>query len=210
MYTKSEINKFFTGNEAGEILDGPYTLKNNVYTKDEINNIFNQIEKSIDLNRKLGDEDNVFDKTEEVEKTESLDSIYILEKEPDISIEIDSLPFEPDFAYVANNSLFFGEKENLKPEKVPIRGDVLSFTWSPDRKFIYLALKTELNEITKKEIEKNDYELEAYDLKIYKFDFKKPSKAEYITTLYDRTSEYPEDSYFLTYGDPNFDITCLN
>lgn len=145
---------------------------------------------------------------EEVEKTTFLDSIYITDKEPDISIDMKFLPFDPDFAYVANNSLFFGEKENLKPEKVPVKGEVLSFTWSPDRKFIYFALKTEVNEIAKKEIEKVDFEIEAYDLKIYKFDFEKPSKAEYITTLFDRTSKYPEGSYFLDYGDPDFKITC--
>ena len=145
---------------------------------------------------------------EDVEKTESLDSIYKLEKEPDISIEIKSLPFEPDFAYVANSSLFLGEKENLKPEKIPINGEVLSFTWSPDRKFIYFALKTELNKITKKEIEKRSFELEGYDLKIYKFDLQKPYKAEYITTLFDRTSKYPEGNYFLDYGNPSFEITC--
>lgn len=147
----------------------------------------------------------------EVEKTESLDSIYILEQEPDISIEMKSLPFEPDFAYVANNSLFFGEKENLKPEKVPIKGKVLSFTWSPDGKYIYFALKTQVNEIAKKKIEKLEeqgYTLEAYDLKVYKFDFQKPSKAEYINTLYNRTDEYTEGDYFLDYGNPDFDVTC--
>ncbi len=151
------------------------------------------------------------DDTKEVEKTESLDSIYILEKEPDISIGMESLPFEPDFAYVANNSLFFGEKENLTSKKIPIKGEVLSFTYAPNGQYIYFALKTNVNEITKKQIDKLEeqgYGIEAYDLKIYKFDIKKPSKAEYVTTLYDRTSAFPEGSYFLTYGKPDFNITC--
>lgn len=148
----------------------------------------------------------------ETEKTASLDSIYILEQEADISIEMKSLPFKPDFAYVANNALFFGEKENLKSENVPVKGKLLCFTWSPDGKFIYFALKTQVNKIAKKEIEKLEEQgqkFEAYDLKIYKFDFQKPSKAEYITTIYNRTNEYTEgDDYFLDYGDPDFNTTC--
>ncbi len=86
--------------------------------------------------------------------------------------------------YVTNNSLFLGDAENLKPAKVPILGKILSFTWSPDRKYNYFALKTELNAITRKILENvNIGELDTFDLKIYKLNMLR-MKYKYVLQFY--------------------------
>ncbi len=173
--------------------------------KHEENNSNNESKEEVSYKQEMSEKDSI---QEKIKTTESLDSIYILEREPDMPLDIKSLPFEPDFGYVANNSFYLADEKNLKPAKLPIQGEVLCFTWSPDRKFIYFALKAGLNKITKLKIEELNLECDAYDLKIYKFNPQKPFKAEYITTLFNRTNENSAGDYFLDYGNTYFQMTC--